>query len=423
MPDALTIEGLGKRYLIQRTAETETDTDALQTIRGWFRRPSPDEKKAKAPREFWALKEVSLTVEPGTILGVIGANGAGKSTLLKVVARVTRPTTGHVVGRGRVVSLLELGAGFNEEVSARENIFMNAALNGISRHEVLERFDGIISFAELGEFVDVPLKHYSSGMYLRLAFSAAINMRPDILLADEILAVGDASFQERCLDTVEEAGRNGLTVLFVSHDMEAVMRICNRVIWIDAGQIVKSGDPEEVVTEYQNTSWAKADAATSEKGRRANRWAEILSVRMVSSQGREVGSPSIDEDHYIRIRIRTTRGRLSLKPSLDLHSKNLLLFRSSDRDFRDVPESGFYDAMVRIPARFLSEGINYSATVSVTINRDGKEYVLVSYNALSFLAYNADEAAGRVGRRGLLDPQLEWTLESTPDAPGTQAAD
>jgi len=182
-----------------------------------------------------------------------------------------------------VVSLLELGAGFDDEATARENIFMNAAINGIPRAVALERFSDIIDFAEIPEFVDTPLQYFSSGMYLRLAFSVAIHMNPQILLADEILAVGDQAFQERCLTKVAELGRNGLTVLFVSHDMDAIMRICNRVMWLHQGAIRKLGDPEEVVDEYQNAVWSQADIAQSERGRRSNRYAEVLSVRLVSS--------------------------------------------------------------------------------------------------------------------------------------------
>src|SRR5207244_12740531 len=168
----------------------------------------------------------------GTILGIIGPNGAGKSTLLKIIARVTRPTEGRVIGRGRVVSLLELGAGFNPDFSARENILMNGAMHGIPRREVLERMDEIVQFAAVEDFLDNPLKHYSSGMYLRLAFSVAINMQPDILLADEILAVGDIAFQERCLERVAEEAQRGLTVLFVSHDLSALARLCDRIVWL-----------------------------------------------------------------------------------------------------------------------------------------------------------------------------------------------
>ena len=188
------------------------------------------------------------------ILGIIGANGAGKSTLLKVIARVTRPTEGRVTGIGRVVSLLELGAGFNPDFSAHDNILMNAAMHGISRREVLDRMADIIQFAELDDFLDNPLRQYSSGMYLRLAFSVAINMQPDILLADEILAVGDIAFQERCLQRVAEESERGLTVLFVSHDMSAVSRLCHRVIWLDRGEVVQDGEPEGVIAEYEDAA-------------------------------------------------------------------------------------------------------------------------------------------------------------------------
>ena len=362
-------------------------------------------------KEFWALKDVNLQVAPGTILGVIGANGAGKTTLLKVIARVTQPTTGRVIGVGRVVSLLELGAGFDPEQPARENVIMNAALNGFSRHEALRRFDEIIEFAEMREFVEQPLKYYSSGMYLRLAFSVAVNMQPRILLADEILAVGDVAFQERCLERVEQMGKQGLTVLFVSHDMEAIMRVCNRVVWFDRGQVVKDGDPEEVVTEYQNAAWTRADTPTSEKGRSSNRWAEIMSVRVVSAAGKEVGAPAVNEPFFLRIRFRTNRGRLGVKCAVDLTARKQLLFRAIDADFRDIPESGVYDAFLKMPADFLSD-MNYQAGVTLVILRDGKEYVIVNYNALSFMAYSSDEKkVARTQREGLISPKLEWAID------------
>src|SRR4029450_5425634 len=205
-------------------------------------------------RDLWALRHVSFTAPEGTVLGVIGPNGAGKSTLLKIIARVTRPPEGRGAGVGRVVSLIELGAGFNPDFSATDNVLMNAAMHGIARREALERMDDIIQVAERDDFADNPLRQYSSGMYLRLAFSVAINMQPDILLADEILAVGDMSFQERCLQRVEEAGAAGMTVLFVSHDMASIQRLCNRVIWLDAGRVVRDGDPAEVVGAYEQSA-------------------------------------------------------------------------------------------------------------------------------------------------------------------------
>src|SRR5258706_891723 len=250
--DSLVVENLGKCYLLSRDRETRQSTA--------FRERLGDSKDGDGDgsneREFWALRDVSFRLQPGTILGIIGANGAGKTTLLKILARVIMPTGGRVVGVGRVVSLLELGGGFDPDLPASDNILMNAAMLGVPKHEALKRIDDIPSFAEAEQFGATPLKHYSSGMYLRMAFSVAINMNPDILLADEILAVGDQAFQERCLQRVEQGGRHGLTVLFVSHDMDAILRVCNRVVWINAGQIVKIGQPEEIVDEYQNAIWA-----------------------------------------------------------------------------------------------------------------------------------------------------------------------
>jgi lipopolysaccharide transport system ATP-binding protein len=332
---------------------------------------------------------------------------------LKILARVIVPTEGRATGVGKVVSLLELGAGFNPELSARENVLMNAALNGFSRSEALARFDKIIEFAEMQDFVESPLKFYSSGMYLRLAFSVAVNMQPRILLADEILAVGDMMFQERCLSHVEGMGKEGLTVLFVSHDMDAIIRVCNRVIWLDGGKLVKDGDPEEVVTEYQNVSWSRADVVSSERGRSANRWAEIMAVRLVSESGKEVGAPAVDEPFRLRIRFRTLRGRLSVRCGADFSVKRQLLFRAMAEDLQELPERGVYEAYLDIPANFLAE-INYSVGVTLNILRDGKEYILVNYSALTFMAYSAGDAKMETaGHKGLVAPRFQWSVEKT----------
>ena len=253
--DRLIVEDLGKHYFIP---SKRVDAVPPRTVNLGFRRvPIP---RISLPgriahgRDLWALRHASFTAAPGMILGVIGANGAGKSTLLKIIARVTRPSEGRVLGSGRVVSLLELGAGFNPDFSAHDNILMNAAMHGIPRREVVDRMGQIIEFAELDDFQDNPVRQYSSGMYLRLAFSVAINMQPDILLADEILAVGDLAFQERCLERVAREAERGLTVLFVSHDMSAVSRLCHRAIWLDKGEIQQAGEPEGVIAEYEEAA-------------------------------------------------------------------------------------------------------------------------------------------------------------------------
>ncbi len=231
--DSLVAEGLGKCYILSRDSEGKSSRSLWRRLRS----PLGDSESTAKTRDFWALRDVGFRVEPGTILGVIGPNGAGKTTLLKILARVITPTTGRVVGVGRVVSLLELGAGFDPDLPAHDNILMNAAILGIPRAEAQRRIKDILEFAEVEQFTGSPLRHYSSGMYLRLAFSVAIHMNPQILLADEILAVGDQAFQERCLQKVAELGRDGLTVLFVSHDMDAIMRICNRVMWLHQGAL------------------------------------------------------------------------------------------------------------------------------------------------------------------------------------------
>jgi ABC-type polysaccharide/polyol phosphate transport system ATPase subunit len=416
--DSLVAEGLGKFYNLGQGQDKEPKTvgERLLARLGVGRRASQ--------RQFWALRDVSFRVQPGTILGLIGANGAGKTTLLKVLARVITPSTGRVTGIGRVVSLLELGAGFDPDLSARENVLMNAAMLGIPRSEALRRMDDILEFAEVAAFVDRPLKHYSSGMYLRLAFSVAINMNPQILLADEILAVGDINFQERCLQRVEEAGTKGLTVLFVSHDMDAILRVCNRVMWLNGGEIVKDGDPEEVVDEYQNAVWARADAAGSEKGRHVNRLAEIISVRLVSSADKDIGAAPIQEDVYVKVRFRTVKPGVWVRSAVDLHARNQFLFRATDANSPSLADAGIYEAAVKIPANFLS-GMTYNVSISLVVGRDnegGKAYPLTMYNALSFLAYTLEDVgnpidrSGRLQKTGLLAPQLDWTIRQEQDA-------
>jgi lipopolysaccharide transport system ATP-binding protein len=418
--DSLVAEGLGKCYVLSRESEGKSSRSL------WRRLTSPrgDSDASPKTRDFWALRDVAFRVEPGTILGVIGPNGAGKTTLLKILARVITPTTGRVVGIGRVVSLLELGAGFDPDLAAHDNILMNAAILGIPRAEAQRRIKGILEFAEVEQFVGSPLRHYSSGMYLRLAFSVAIHMNPQILLADEILAVGDQAFQERCLQKVAELGRDGLTVLFVSHDMDAIMRICNRVMWLHQGELRRLGDPEEVVDEYQNAVWSQADIAQSERGRRSNRLAELLSVRLVSSGGRDIGGAPISEDVYIKTRFRIPKGSLTVKCALDLHTKGQLIFRTADTEARPLPNAGTYEALAKIPRDLLAE-LPYIATVSCIFKKDGepKEYPLVAYNALQVLVFGteAPDAAlpsGRLDRVGFIAPRLEWTVRQEAYAAG-----
>jgi lipopolysaccharide transport system ATP-binding protein len=409
--NSLTVEGLGKRYLLGRGTRSSKARARLDLK--LFSVPLPWGRKAPS-RELWALRDVSFEVQPGSILGVIGKNGAGKSTLLKVLARVVRPTEGRVVGRGRVVSLLELGAGFNVDLSARDNIFMNAAMHGIPAHEVEARLDDIVEFADLGEFIDNPLRHFSSGMYLRLAFSVAINMSPDILLADEILAVGDIAFQERCLQRVAEEGKKGLTVLFVSHDMAAIARLCDRTLWLNAGQVVQIGESPSVVAEYQQAALAATLRDDDDATTRTNRFLEVLGVRLVSSDGRPIGAAPIVEDVYVRIRVKVLRLPVKLHASIRVYVSNALIFTSGQREPVEFDERGVYDVMARIPANLLAE-TRY--TVTVWMEMEALKNATINLpEVLSFMAYGSSYEMRYKG--GVLMPALDWSVTTPqPDTP------
>jgi lipopolysaccharide transport system ATP-binding protein len=410
--DSLIVEELGKRYLIlsKRAADEPRKTLNLGFARMPLPRLSLPGRPAEA-RELWALRQVSMSVAPGTILGIVGANGAGKSTLLKIIARVTRPTEGRVVGVGRVVSLLELGAGFNPDFSAYDNILMNAAMHGIPRREVLARMAEILEFAELGDFVDNPIRQYSSGMYLRLAFSVAISMQPDILLADEILAVGDMAFQERCLRRVAAESERGLTVLFVSHDMAAISRLCHRAIWLDKGQVMRDGEPEAVVDAYEEAVLRGREreyAQGENTGRHSNVVAEIASVRLLNSLGEEVGAAPTAEDVFLRVRLKLRKPGAALRGMIDLYSKRVLAFRTTQPEEYTADHWGIVDLLVRVPAHLLAET---TYTVNVTVYTVlGKETKVVLDNALTFLAYGGETGAQL--KHGALAPRLDWTVQS-----------
>ncbi|MGH9347984.1 MAG: ABC transporter ATP-binding protein [Vicinamibacterales bacterium] len=368
---------------------------------------------SKVKREIWALRDVSFGITPGTILGIIGPNGAGKTTLLKVIGRVTRPSSGRVTGYGRVVPLLALGAGFQPELSGRENIFLNAAMYGVPAPAVNERLDEIVEFAGLPDFLDVPVKRYSSGMYLRLAFSVAINMRPNILLADEVLAVGDLEFQERCLERVQRAGEAGMSVLFVSHDMEAIRRLCKRVLWLQAGEIAKVGPAEEVIDAYQNAVWSGGTRPIRGQSGASGPAGEILFARL-TVDGREVGAARVSDAVTVSIGVRLAERGLIVRPHLDVKARGVLAFRSVTPDWFTVDEPGLYTLAATIPPHLLAD-TNYSADITIGIRRGEERLPLVFTNAISFQVYDQNEQESARGTftgqfRGIVRPRLDWTV-------------
>src|SRR5436305_3704697 len=256
----ISVENLSKQYLIGHQSARRERYVALRDVIGGearnFVRKAADLLHGRQIvqgdeiEEFWALRNVSFEVKQGDVVGVIGRNGAGKSTLLKILSRITEPTEGCVRLRGRVGSLLEVGTGFHPELTGRENIYLNGAILGMRRHEIHARFDQIVEFAEIGPFLDTPVKRYSSGMYVRLAFAVAAHLEPEILIVDEVLAVGDMAFQRKCMGRMREVGRTGCTVLFVSHNMPAVESLCGRALLLAGGRVIQDGPVRELIQEY-----------------------------------------------------------------------------------------------------------------------------------------------------------------------------
>jgi len=299
------IDGVGKRYTIR--GQRERYLSLRDELARPFRRLMTKDQKTKDQRraqDFWALRDISFSVNEGEVLGIIGRNGAGKSTLLKVLSKITPPTEGRITMRGRVASLLEVGTGFHPELSGRENIYLNGAILGMTRAEVKRKFDEIVAFSEVEQFLETPVKRYSSGMYVRLAFAVAAHLEPEILLVDEVLAVGDIAFQKKCIGKMSEVARGGRTVLVVSHNMLVVAGLCGRAVWLDRGVNVQVGSVEQVVGAYECDSGSVARAADGRiyrdprpSGRAWIEWAEIAD---------ETGKPrsTFDNGEFMHLAVR-----------------------------------------------------------------------------------------------------------------------
>lgn len=297
-PVTIAVEGLSKRYFIGKHSERERYTalrDVLgRSVRGVVRKAGDLLKGGQLIQgdrieEFWALRELDFQVREGEVLGIIGRNGAGKSSLLKVLSRITEPTQGRVRLRGRVASLLEVGTGFHPELTGRENIFLNGAILGMTRSEIRRKFDEIVDFAGVEAFLDTPVKRYSSGMYVRLAFAVAAHLQSEILVVDEVLAVGDAAFQKKCLDSMGSVAKSGRTVLFVSHLMPAVQSLCTRAILLERGAIVSEGKTSEVVSDYLSSAKSLSNTSLEERVDRNNDGSiKMISVEITTPEGGQV---------------------------------------------------------------------------------------------------------------------------------------
>jgi lipopolysaccharide transport system ATP-binding protein len=377
----------------------------------------PAERKAT---RFLALNNVSFDAEPGDVIGVVGRNGAGKSTLLKILARILRPTRGRVELRGRVGSLLEIGAGFHGELTGRENIFLNAAILGMEHREILGKLDEIVDFAEVGQHLDEPVKTYSSGMYLRLAFSVAAHIEPEILLVDEVLAVGDAQFQKKCIQRIEQVGKRGQTVLFVSHNIQAVLRLCSRALLMDQGILKLAGPVHEVADAYLSSGGRNSGERKYPEGPHApgDAVVRLRKVRVRSRDGETLPTVELSQELGLEMEFQVDESSVALFPVLAVHNEwgtEILWATDADTEWhgRRRPP-GCYRVIAWIPPNFLGAGaMTVTAAMHSLVPRTEhfREADAVGFQAVDTLGTGTarGDFTGYIG--ALTRPKLEWTVE------------
>lgn len=361
-------------------------------------------------REVLALDDVSFKIQHGEAVGIIGPNGAGKSTLLKILARVSFPTKGTVRGRGRVIPLLEAGTGFNKNLTARENIFLSGAMFGIPDAVIRRRMDTILEWAEVERFADMPLGKFSSGMYIRLAFSVAINLEPDILLADEILSVGDLKFQGRCKERIAELSKRGMTLLFVSHDMQAIREITGRVLFFVQGRLIDHGDPEEMIVAYEQYAMqqTRVRRITRDETMARNEFTMIHQPEATSLDKDVKGILSINEDFWIKIPFDVYQRGLKYAVNIDLYHRGIVILGTRTTPFT-AERDGLYVCWVKIPARLLVDDV-YTVNISVFCQEDDHWHVAKLHNAINLTLVDPEDRFYRIREYGLPSPK-HWVVD------------
>jgi len=413
---AICAEHVSKSYRLGVIGARTLRDDAIRLWARLRHKPDPllkvgqgEGERSKSDR-IWALQDVSFEIGRGEVIGIIGRNGAGKSTLLKILSRITAPTSGQVKLRGRVASLLEVGTGFHPELTGLENIYLNAAVLGMTRRETTRRLDEIIGFSGVERFIDTPVKRYSSGMYVRLAFAVAAHLDPDILLVDEVLAVGDAAFQEKCLGRMRQVGDQGRTVIMVSHNMHAISRLCERVIWLESGTIKEAGArPSGAIRAYlkgaspETLRWTPA-----ERGLGGFQYEEVQLSFPGSERGRAEVPPDVPLTILFRYRVQRgfPSGRLALRMD---NEDGVVVFASSNTDGTSAKHRPWTEAFgletCVVPSHFLAPG-RYFLTVSEPTEAGGD---IIHEHVLAFRVSEANSLTAIDGRRGVLAPLLTWT--------------
>jgi lipopolysaccharide transport system ATP-binding protein len=412
---AIVASHLGKEYRVGGT----DDGSLRERLAGLFR------AKPQSQDQFWALNDISFEAKRGEVVGIIGPNGAGKSTLLKILSRITSPTLGEVEIRGRVGCLLEVGTGFHPELSGRDNVYLNGAILGMSRQEIRSRFDEIVAFAEVEKFIDTAVKHYSSGMYLRLAFSVAAHLQPEILIVDEVLAVGDARFQKKCLEKMEDVSHHGRTVLFVSHSMPSITRLCPRTILLGAGKVLADGPSHQVVTAYLRGGLGTTAERRWQGRLPGNDIARLRAARVVDASGvcrdaLDIRAPIGVEIEYDVLR----SGHLLVPNFVFVNDEGITAFHVHDTSLAAQyhPKNvGVYTTTAWVPGNLLAEG-----TLIVGIALSTMDPVVVHFYERECLAFQVvDSLEGNSARGlsasnipGVVRPMLEWTTKVAEPAAG-----
>ncbi len=421
MKPIIRVSNVSKQYRIGKNQPDRTLREALsEAVRTPIKRLL---QRSHSSEAIWALRDVSFEVQPGEVVAIIGSNGAGKSTLLKILSRITEPTKGRIELYGNVGSLLEVGTGFHPELTGRENIYLNGAILGMPRSEIAHKFDEIVEFSEIARFIDTAVKYYSSGMYLRLAFSVSAHLDPEVLILDEVLAVGDADFQIKCFNKMQEIRNDGRTILFVSHNMQAVTRLCKRAILLSDGAVVADGPTDMVASAYLNSGlrvppereWNNPYEAPG------NEIARLRAVRVRTAEGQVSRIVDIRKPVGIEMEFEVLQSGHVLTPNFHFYNESgVYLFVTGDLDpsARSARPAGRYSSTVWIPGNFLAEG-----TLRVGSALSSPEPVVVHFYATDVVAFQVvDTHEGGSVRGdykgpmpGVIRPELPWTTQYTPN--------
>ncbi len=408
----ITVQNVSKEYSLGQYEMYKTFRESL--VRFAKKPFSLVKKQAKQGREkFFALHDVSFTVQPGERIGIIGRNGAGKSTLLKILSQITSPTTGEIRLHGRIASLLEVGTGFHPELTGRENIYLNGAILGMKKWEIRKKFDEIVAFSEIGKFLDTPVKRYSSGMYVRLAFAVAAHLEPEILIVDEVLAVGDFQFQKKCLGKMQSVANSGRTVIFVSHNLGAVRQLCDRCILLDKGTIIANGPTNEAIERYiaQQVPQERVFLQSHDESKKMH----LRKVQLNPQKGATSNDTPFDEDLKIHIEYEVNQGVQNCLVWLSVQTtEGTVAFCTADYDehpeLTEKREPGNYHTDVTIPKKLLAPGI-YDVIVGVTNNTLPGE----TYDRLETIRFEIIDNGSTPKstyhesyRSGIFQPFLNW---------------